>query len=140
MKIAENHYVLMSIKPKYANLIWEEKKTVEFRRNLPYSAKIWDSVLIYETKPVGMITGYVDVIVNWASPNIIWGAFGNKGGIDRTEYDRYVEGCKTVFVLEIYNPPRKFANPIPLNWCGVGRAPQSWQYIQPDIFNIVKYS
>lgn len=140
MKEAVNHYVLLSIKPKYAKMIWEGKKTVEFRRNLPYSAKMWDSALIYESRPVRMITGYVDVIVNWGSPNIIWGAFGERGGIDRAEYDRYVEGCKSVFVLEIYNPPRRFENPIPLSWCSVGRAPQSWRYIQPNLFDILKHT
>ena len=132
-------YVLMSIRPRYAKLIWDGKKEVEFRTNLLYTSCSWESVLIYETKPVGMVTGYVDVIVNWGSPNIIWGAFGDKGGIDRPEYDKYVRGRNPVFALIIYNPPHKFEVPVPLRWWGVDRPPQSWQYIKKSLFDVARY-
>ena len=51
----EKKYVLMSIKPIYAEFIKNGEKTVELRRVLP-KIKYGDVIVVYETAPVQRIT------------------------------------------------------------------------------------
>jgi predicted transcriptional regulator len=49
--------IILSIKPKWARLIYEGKKTIEWRKSFPKATKI-DKVFLYETAPVKQITGF----------------------------------------------------------------------------------
>ena len=49
--------ILLSIKPKWARLIYEGKKTIEWRKNIP-NADFIDKVFLYETAPVRKVTGF----------------------------------------------------------------------------------
>ena len=49
--------VILSIHPKWAKLIYEGKKTLEWRKNTP-NADFIDKVFLYETAPVRKVTGF----------------------------------------------------------------------------------
>lgn len=54
--------VLLSIKPKWAEKIYNGEKTIEFRKSIPKNFDISkDVVFIYETAPVKMVTGYIRI-------------------------------------------------------------------------------
>lgn len=61
--------VLLSLKPKYAEMILSGKKTVELRKR--WANKEVDKVWIYATEPVGKILGYFEEGTVWtASPKV----------------------------------------------------------------------
>lgn len=54
--------VLLSIKPKWAEKIYNGEKTIEFRKSIPKNFDTSkDVVFIYETAPVKMVTGYIRI-------------------------------------------------------------------------------
>lgn len=48
-------YILMSIKPHYADLIYTERKRFEYRKRAPKLVDL--PILLYETAPVQKVTG-----------------------------------------------------------------------------------
>ena len=121
--------VLMSIRPEYAAMIYAGKKTVEFRRRLPDTAGGWRKFYIYETLPVGKVTGWVAIqAVSVAPVDVIWGVFGKNGGIHHDDFKSYVDGAKSVWAL-ILAKVYPFAEPLPLSSFGIDKAPQNYRYI-----------
>lgn len=51
--------ILLSIKPEWAKLIYEGKKTVEWRKNKPKNFRYCDVIFLYETAPVCFVTGFI---------------------------------------------------------------------------------
>jgi len=51
-----NRTAVISIHPYHANRIYSGKKRIEFRRRAS-GLKVFDRLLIYETRPVSLITG-----------------------------------------------------------------------------------
>ncbi|WP_457280911.1 ASCH domain-containing protein [Polaromonas sp. P5_D5] len=129
--------VLLSIKPKYADLILAGSKRVELRRSWP-SNDIGVMVL-YASSPVQRLVGiaYVDRIEE-TDPNGLWKlADDYGGGVTREELDEYFAGKKTAFGVMIartktaeiaINPKELFPNFVP---------PQSFQYLTPREFQLV---
>ncbi|NLE03510.1 MAG: EVE domain-containing protein [Crenarchaeota archaeon] len=81
--------LLISIKPKYAELIFDGKKTVELRRVCPKVNK-GDLVLIYISSPTKAICGgfNVDSIIK-ESPKKLWDLVGSYSGINKNDFDKY---------------------------------------------------
>lgn len=120
--------VLLSLKPKYAEMILSGKKTVELRKR--WANKEVDKVWIYATEPVGKILGYFEEGTVWtASPKDIWAMFEDQCGVSYAEYSKYFEGSKQAVAIEILNPMR--IRPPPL-WSLKSKVPipQSWRYIK----------
>ena len=119
--------ILISIWPEWAALIYQGKKTVEFRRRLPASASDWRRMYIYETKPVQMVTGFADIMPYSSSVRGLWVAFGQAGCINQADYLDYMKGAVRAWGLDIRRI-FKFAEPLPLSSFGFERPPQSWYY------------
>lgn len=129
--------VLLSIKPKYADLILAGSKRVELRRSWP-SNDIGVMVL-YSSSPIQRLVGvaYIDHIEE-TDPNGLWklaDEFG--GGVSNDELNEYFAGKKTAFGIMIreakiaevtISPKDLFANFSP---------PQSFQYLTPQDFRRV---
>lgn len=95
--------VLLSIKPKYADLIKSGLKKYEFRRKI-FSKTGGCRVFIYSTSPVKKITGVFDAsIVHQESPRRIWAMFGTHSGLSEEEFFRYFKGCNVAYAIEIRN-------------------------------------
>ena len=71
--------VLLSIKPKYADLILGGSKRVEFRRS--WAAEETGLIVLYASSPIQKIVGVVEVDqVLVASPTSLWKICSERGG------------------------------------------------------------
>ncbi|MCK5523741.1 MAG: ASCH domain-containing protein [Thiomargarita sp.] len=85
--------ILLSVRPKYANKIFEHAKTVELRRVRPKRLEPGDWVLIYVSSPVQALVGAfkVDKIVKKPLKDL-WQMVQKKAGATRQEFDAYYDG------------------------------------------------
>ncbi len=84
--------VLLSIKPKYADKIFNGTKTVELRRICPKVTK-GDLVLVYVSSPVKALVGEFEVKKIVEAPlRVLWKKVQNYAGIDRKEFNQYYTG------------------------------------------------
>lgn len=95
--------VLLSIKPKYADLINSGIKKYEFRRKV-FKKAGGCKVFIYSTSPVKKITGVFDAsVIHRDSPCRIWDMFGAYSGISEGEFFQYFRDCEIAYAIEIRN-------------------------------------
>lgn len=124
--------ILLSVKPKFANLIVAGSKRVELRRAVP--ALPVGTIALYSSSPVQEIIALVDVIETIeASPTRLWElARENGGGLTRAELRSYFEPKKTGFALMLENV-RVFDQPVdPRKFFKVFTAPQSFKYLTEE--------
>lgn len=123
--------ILLSVKPRFANLIVEGSKLVELRRTIP--AQNVGTIAVYSSSPVQMIVALVDVkgIIE-ASPSKLWEiSKGNGGGLERAELIAYFGSKKTGFALMLDNV-RAYGKPVnPVKIFKPFSAPQSFRYLTP---------
>ncbi|MFM0158926.1 ASCH domain-containing protein [Paraburkholderia sediminicola] len=81
--------VLLSIKPKYADLILAGSKRVEFRRS--WAAQNVSVIVLYSSSPIQKIVGAVEVDeIVVASPTSLWKTCTERGGgLTREELRSY---------------------------------------------------
>ena len=123
--------VLLSIKPKYAELIRSGFKKYEFRR------KIWrnfggSKVYIYSTSPIKKIIGVFDAsVIHVDFPHKIWELFGENSGISEEEFLQYFRDCKSAYAIEIRNLVIFEEPHDPSNYFLEFTPPQSYRYFNP---------
>lgn len=121
--------ILLSIKPKFADLILEGSKRVELRRSIP--AQRVGTIAIYSSSPVQSIVALVDVKETIeATPTKLWViAKENGGGLTRKELLAYFESKSFGFALMLENV-RVFEKPVnPNKIFKLFTAPQSFKYL-----------
>jgi predicted transcriptional regulator len=125
--------LLISIKPKYAELIFEGKKTAELRRVCP-KINNGDLVLVYVSSPIKAVYGgfKVDSIMA-ENPENLWKKIGDCSGITKDEFDLYFKDAKTGFGIT-FSEIWSLSNPVKLDaisskWPGF-RPPQSYRYLK----------
>jgi len=124
--------VLLSIKPKYADLILAGSKRVEFRRS--WAAQDVSIIVLYSSSPIQKIVGVVeveDVVI--ASATSLWKTCVERGGgLTRDELRTYLAGKSQgvgvllgkVFKLAKHvEPSEVISNFVP---------PQSFRYLDAD--------
>jgi type I restriction enzyme S subunit len=95
--------VILSIRPKYAELILSGAKRYEFRKSI-FSNKHIDEAYIYETSPIKKIIGAFNIgnIIR-DSPNDLWDQFGHLSGMNEADFFDYFQDIKIGFAIEIKN-------------------------------------
>lgn len=127
-------YVLMSIKPCYAEAIRSGNKTVELRKISPKLNK-GDIIVIYESSPVMKITAYCEVnnIITLPKKEL-WHRVRNSAFISEKKYDEYFSSknlATGIFLQNIIS----LATPKSLNSISDSiKAPQSYRYISEQDF------
>ena len=123
--------LLFSLKPRFAELVFTGKKTVELRRRIASTMK-GREVFIYVSSPMCMIRGGCRVTEVWSSdPETLWGEVAYRAGVAKAEYDAYYEGCGIAHALALSDV---WAHEAPVEIAGVRsalpgfRPPQSWRY------------
>lgn len=93
-KMIKTKYVLMSIKPCYAQLIKTGEKTVELRRVAPKITS-GDFIVIYESKPIQRITAIceVETVLTMKTPDL-WEQVQNEVCITKSTFEKYFNGKK----------------------------------------------
>jgi predicted transcriptional regulator len=123
--------ILLSVKPKFANLIVDGSKLVELRRTVP--AQTVGTIAIYSSSPVQAIVALADVKETIeASPTKLWAiAKDNGGGLTRAELMDYFHSKRTGFAIMLQNV-RVYEKPVlPTKIFKPFSAPQSFRYLTP---------
>lgn len=129
--------VLLSIKPRFADLILSGSKRVEFRRSWP-STDIGVLVL-YSSSPVQQLVGvaYIDKIVETDSQGLWKLAEEYGGGLAYEELVEYFEGKRTAFGILIKSVEVAVNKVDPKKLFSQFRPPQSYQYLSPEEYMVV---
>ena len=127
------HAVLISVRPRFAEMIFSGNKTVELRRVCP-KISLGDLALVYVSSPAKELQGAFEVgkIIS-ASPSALWKKVGKKTGISRKEFIAYFHGKTKAHALMIIRA-WKLAVPICLTTLrrrkGGFRPPQNFHYLK----------
>lgn len=125
--------VLLSIKPEFADKIFNGTKKYEFRKSVFREHGV-STVVVYATRPVGKIVGEFDVSdVLCETPSDLWRITKKYSGITKDFFDEYFAGRDVSFALAV-GDVRRFEPPLnPSEVLKNFTAPQSYMYIADDI-------
>lgn len=103
--------LILSLKPEYADLIFNGKKEVEFRKRFPTNNMNYE-IFVYVSSPVKQILGAfrVNQVIK-APPEEIWHTTSKVAGIDKSSFDAYFLNHEIAYALKITNI-RKFNSPV----------------------------
>ena len=125
----DDKFIILSIKPQYANLILARIKTVEFRRT--WAAREVNTIAIYASYPIQRIVGLVKVneIIK-ASPSKLWKICSeHRGGLSKKELLTYFNE-KSLGNAVLLQDAFKFKRAIdPNKFIKNFYPPQSFQYL-----------
>lgn len=103
---ADGKVLLISIRPRFADLILGGSKTVELRRIRP-AVDEGDRVLLYASSPVRELIGSCTVAgVDVGSADELWKSHGDHSGVSRSEFDHYFEGAVRAVGISLREPRR----------------------------------
>jgi predicted transcriptional regulator len=121
--------VLLSIKPAHVENIRSGIKIFEFRRRL-FARRDVRTVLIYCTRPIGMLVGEFDIAdILEDEPEALWASTADGSGISKDYFDTYFEGRTKAFALQI-GSLRIYDEPVqPSDWFDNFTPPQSYMYV-----------
>jgi len=122
--------VLLSVKPKYAELIMKGSKKYEFRKVI-FNNKYIEYVYIYSSSPVKKIVGIfrIGTIIE-DRPLSLWNQLKGYSGMEEDEFFDYFENKKIGFAIEIKDFKR-FEDPLdPKDLIPRFVPPQSFCYIK----------
>ena len=125
--------LIISIKPKYVQLILDGSKHYEYRKKIPMRSDI-DKVYIYASKPIQAIVGYftLDGII-CDTPQMVWAATARHGGITKTFFDSYFQGKDKAYALKV-GKVIKYGEPIdPKKVITDFAAPQNFMYTDKNM-------
>jgi len=131
--------LLISVRPKYAEMIFTGKKTVELRRVKP-NLSIEDIVIVYVTSPIKQVWGSFSVGNIITLPvNDLWLNVKNDAGVSKKEFFDYFIGVDYGYGIVIKNISSVFKpidlNEIRKNWSGFN-PPQSYRYLSHAELNL----
>ena len=136
-----SNILLLSIRPEYANKIFDRTKTVELRRIRPRLLNEGDRVVVYVSSPQQAVVGSfkVDNIVEKPVTEL-WEEVEKLAGISHEDFYDYYQGVKLgvgIFLKDIH----RFSQPVELhrlrNKLPNLKPPQSFRYLTDNQFNIV---
>lgn len=123
--------IVLSIKPKYAELILAGTKTVELRRK--WASEPVGVIVIYASSPVQRLVGMVKVqdVVQAAPPTLWKHCTQRGGGLTRGELLEYFSDTQSGYAVLLEGAVR-FSNMIdPKRVIDDFTPPQSFRYISP---------
>ena len=126
-------YVILSIRPKFCQLIFDGQKKYEYRKRV-FTRSDMEKVYIYATKPICSIVGYfiVDHVIE-SSPSQVWEMTHDGSGITKELYDAYFKNCDMAHAIKI-GEVVKLDKPIdPKKAIKDFHAPQNYMYVDYDL-------
>ena len=119
--------ILLSIKPKYAKAIFENKKKYEFRKRR-CKAEV-KKIVFYATAPQSEVVGEAEIEeILEDSPTKIWEITKHAAGITHENYCNYYQNYSKAVAYKltnviVYQPPKSLFE------YGVKHVPQSFIYL-----------
>jgi predicted transcriptional regulator len=96
--------ILLSIKPEFANKIFDGTKKFEFRRSLFKNQNV-NKVVVYASAPVSMVIGEFEIeSVLKKQLDELWNETKEHSGISKTYYDLYFNGKEEGNAIKVKNP------------------------------------
>jgi predicted transcriptional regulator len=133
-----NQALLISVRPRFAEMIFAGSKVVELRRLRPRICR-GDMVFVYVSSPVMALQGAFEVgEVVAGTPRSIWRKFNGGTGLLKCEFDLYYSGKKTAYAILI---KRVWRLPAPVRLAKLRKEqngfhpPQSYHYICKRAFS-----
>ncbi len=136
-----NSAILLSIRPEFAEKIFQGTKTVELRRIRPKQLRKGTLVLMYVSSPTKSLAGAftVDEVIE-QSIEKLWEMVRHKAGVTRQQFDLYYKGTSSgigIFIKDMWKLP----SPIELQELQKGtipfHPPQSFRYATANEVNKV---
>ena len=120
--------VLLSIKPKFAEKIFNGTKKYEFRKNI-FKNKDVDTVIVYASSPYRYVIGEFKIeTILCDTVNVIWKKTQEDSGISEEFYRMYFANKTNAFAIKI-GKVKKYKRPKLLSDYHITHAPQSYVYI-----------
>lgn len=120
--------VLLSIKPQFANLIFNGIKKFEFRRSIFKNGDV-KTIVVYASSPLQKVIGEfeIETILN-EDIDSLWLKTKQHAGIDKAFFYEYFIDKKQGFAIQIKNA-RKYEKPLCLKSDYNLTPPQSFLYL-----------
>lgn len=135
MSTPPDRALLLSIRPRFAQLVLDERKTVELRRKAP-RVHVGALVLLYASSPEKALVGTARVAaINTGTPNAIWKSSSGRTSLTRSEFDEYFDGTDEAVAISLEDVSRlEPARPLHAvrdenDWF---EPPQSFCYLEPS--------
>lgn len=120
--------ILLSVHPRWADLIIERKKTIEVRRTWIQKLECGDTIYLYSTSPVKKIVGQCTFYWDWPGNCDCPDWMLMLACLSRDELAAYLPWPRYGHFLEVIDPKR-YDEPRPLSDFGLARPPQSFRYV-----------
>lgn len=119
--------VVLSIKPEFADKIFEGTKKFEFRKSI-FKNKDIETVIVYASSPVQKVIGEFDIehIINDKLEEL-WDLTHNHAGITKQYFYEYFQNKESGFAIKI-KKYRKYKTPLNLKEEFNLLPPQSFSY------------
>ena len=119
--------ILLSIKPEYANKIFDGQKHYEYRKRIP--KKEVSKIVVYSSAPEQAVIGEIEVIKTLKmKPTPLWNSTTAYAGISRSKYRKYFSGCTMAYAFVI-GSFEKYPTSKSLADYNIQSAPQSFVYL-----------
>ena len=131
LNMSTNHALLLSIRPRFAALIFAGTKTVELRRVKP-RVQAGDLIFVYASGATkGMVGAFEVAGVTTAAPSSIWRRHNGGSGLTKREFDDYFAGAAVGYAICV-GRSWELSKPVPLKTLRQRhadfRTPQSYHY------------
>jgi len=134
----EKKYVLMSIKPIYAEKIKNGEKTIELRKKIP-NVKEDDIIIFYESNPVKRITmSCVIRSIITLEPEQMWELYHDQMGIERERFDHYFVNSIKAYGIVLKDIKRIKAEEMKTLFSWMKHPPQSFRYVSEEDYQRVQ--
>lgn len=125
---------LFSIKPEYVDKIFSGEKSYEYRKAI-FKNEV-RKVVVYCTKPVGMIVGEFDVnAILEDCPTVIWNKTKENSGVQHEFYAEYFNGQSKGYAIIIGKKTRYSTAINPYEIFESFTPPQSFRYLTYDDYD-----
>jgi predicted transcriptional regulator len=120
--------VLLSIKPEFANKIFDGTKKYEFRKSI-FKRNDIQTVVVYASSPVQQVIGEFEIKeILYKEVELLWKLTQQFAGISKDFYDDYFAEKEMAFAIQI-GKIHKFQKPKRLSDYEINYAPQSFAYL-----------
>lgn len=121
--------VILSIKPEFANKIFNGTKKFEYRRQL-FKKKNIKSIIVYASAPVSKVIGEFEIEeILYQDLDTLWNITSNYSGISEDYYLKYFLGKKNGYAIKVKNP-KKYNDQLCIQSIFGLSPPQSFVYLR----------
>lgn len=122
--------VLLSIKPEFAQNIFNGSKKYEYRRAIFKNREV-STVIVYASDPIKQVIGEFEIEdILYDEPQLLWLKTKNHAGISKRRFFRYFANKSKGYAIKV-KTTTTYDAPLPLNSLQVLSPPQSFMYVQP---------